>query len=43
MGLAEAKQFARDLRDEAFAALEGFGDSAQRLKELADYIVARSF
>ncbi|AXT46014.1 MULTISPECIES: polyprenyl synthetase family protein [Chromobacterium] len=43
MGLSEAKQFARDLRDEAFAALEGFGDSAQRLKELADYIVARSF
>lgn len=43
MGLAEAKQFARDLHDEAFAALDSFGPAAQRLKELADYIVARSF
>jgi farnesyl diphosphate synthase len=43
MGLAEAKQFARDLREQAFAALEDFGPAADRLKELADYIVARSF
>ena len=43
MGLAEAKQFARDLRAEAFAALDIFGPDADRLKQLADYIVARSF
>ncbi|RQO72977.1 geranyl transferase [Aquitalea sp. FJL05] len=43
MGLAEAKQFAQELCAEAFAALEGFGPDADRLKQLADYIVARSF
>lgn len=43
MGLAEARRFARELRDDAFAALDGFGARADRLKELADYIVARSF
>jgi farnesyl diphosphate synthase len=43
MGISEARRLARDLRDEAFAAVEGFGASAQRLKDLADYIVARSF
>jgi len=43
MGLGEAKQFARDLYDDALAALAPFGDRAERLKQLADYIVARSF
>ncbi|MDF0606097.1 polyprenyl synthetase family protein [Neisseriaceae bacterium TC5R-5] len=43
LGLAQAKNFARELRDDAFSALDGFGNSAQRLKELADYIVVRSF
>jgi farnesyl diphosphate synthase len=43
MGLNEAKQFARELREDAFAALTGFGEAADRLKALADYIVARSF
>ncbi|WP_024303247.1 polyprenyl synthetase family protein [Pseudogulbenkiania sp. MAI-1] len=43
MGLSEARAFARELRDEAFAALDSFGPGAQRLKDLADYIVARSF
>jgi farnesyl diphosphate synthase len=43
MGFAEAKRFAQELREEAFAAIEGFGPSAQRLKDLADYIVDRSF
>lgn len=43
MGLSEAKQFAHDLREDAFAALAGFGEAANRLKALADYIVARSF
>ncbi|GGY20929.1 polyprenyl synthetase family protein [Paludibacterium paludis] len=43
MGLGQARQFARDLRDDAFAALQRFGDDASRLRALADYIVARSF
>ena len=43
MGLGEAKTFARQLREEAFAALEGFGLRAARLGELADNIVVRSF
>jgi farnesyl diphosphate synthase len=43
MGLAEARRFARELRDEGFDALACFGPSAQRLKDLADYIVDRSF
>ena len=43
MGLQEAKQFARELYNDALAALTPFGDKAARLKQLADYIVARSF
>lgn len=43
MGLREAKDYARSLRDDAFDALVPFGDRAQRLRALADYIVARSF
>ena len=43
MGLGEAKAYARDLYDDALAALAPFGDKAARLKQLADYIVARSF
>lgn len=43
MGLGEARQFARDLYDDALAALAPFGSRADRLKQLADYIVARSF
>ncbi|POZ60806.1 polyprenyl synthetase family protein [Chromobacterium alticapitis] len=43
LGLSEAKRMAKDLHDQAFAALDGFGPRAQRLKQLADYIVARSF
>ncbi len=43
MGLGSARQFARDLAADAFAALERFGSDADRLKALASYIVARSF
>ncbi|TDR82008.1 polyprenyl synthetase family protein [Paludibacterium purpuratum] len=43
MGFSEAKRFACELRDDAFAALEDFGPDAQRLRALADYVVARSF
>ena len=43
LGRDRARQVARDLHNKAFAALEGLGNSTQRLKELADYIVDRSF
>ncbi len=43
LGLAEARRMARELRDQAFAALEPFGARAERLRALADYIVVRSF
>jgi farnesyl diphosphate synthase len=43
LGLAEAKKLAADLRAEAKNALASFGDGAQRLYELTDYIAERSF
>ncbi len=43
MGLSEARRFAQELREEAFAALAPFGARADRLRALADYIVARHF
>jgi len=41
MGLARARAFADELRREGLRALEPFGDRAQRLRELTDYIVLR--
>ena len=43
MGLARAKAFAEDLRQQAMKALESFGDRALRLRQLADFIVLRKF
>jgi farnesyl diphosphate synthase len=43
MGVAESRAFAEDLRLQALAALEGFGDRALRLRQLADFIVLRKF
>ena len=43
MGLNEARDYARFLYDDALAALAPFGDKAERLRQLAAYIVARSF
>lgn len=43
LGLAEARSFAADLRDEARAALESFGDRARRLLELCEFIAHRTF
>ena len=43
LGLAEAKRMAESLHNEALAALAPFGDSARRLRELADFIVLRKF
>lgn len=43
MGLSSAKQYARDLYEDAISALSPFGSKAERLRQLAEYIVARSF
>jgi len=43
LGVKEAKQMAADLHREALEALSPFGDSARRLRELADFIVLRTY
>jgi farnesyl diphosphate synthase len=43
LGLAESKAFAEELRQEALKALDGFGEPAVRLRQLADFIVLRKF
>jgi geranylgeranyl diphosphate synthase type II len=43
LGLDGAKRRARELRDIAFSALDNFGESARPLREIAGYIVDRSF
>jgi len=43
LGLDGARLRARELRDLAFSSLEIFGESAQPLREIASYIVDRSF
>jgi farnesyl diphosphate synthase len=42
LGLAAAKERARQLHGEALAALVPLGGRARRLRELADYVVGRS-
>jgi farnesyl diphosphate synthase len=43
LGVAESKRFAEELRHDALQALEGFGERALRLSQLADFIVLRKF
>ena len=43
MGVARARQFAEELRRGAHASLDALGGSAQRLRQLADFIVLRKF
>jgi farnesyl diphosphate synthase len=43
LGLSQSRTFAQELRQEAFKALEGFGECALRLRQLADFIVLRQF
>ena len=43
LGIAESKRFAEELRHEALQALDGFGERAARLRQLADFIVLRKF
>lgn len=41
LGLDGARDYARRLGDEALAALDGFGEEADRLREVARFVVAR--
>ncbi len=43
LGLEDARERARELRGLAFSALEVFDDTARPLREIASYIVDRSF
>ena len=43
MGISRAKEFAEELRQAAMKSLEGFGERASRLRQLADFIVLRKF
>jgi farnesyl diphosphate synthase len=43
MGVARARQFAEELRCGAHAALETLDERAQRLRQLADFVVLRKF
>ena len=43
LGIAESRKLATELREDALAALDVFGASARRLRELADFIVLRKF
>lgn len=41
LGLARSRELAEELRLDALSALSGFGPRAERLRQLADYIVLR--
>ncbi len=43
LGVTESRRFAEELRHDALHALEGFGERALRLRQLADFIVLRKF
>jgi len=43
MGASRAREFARELREQALGALAAFGERALRLTQLADFIVLRKF
>ncbi len=43
LGVQAAKQMAKELHRDALDALQGFGERALRLHELADFIVTRKF
>jgi farnesyl diphosphate synthase len=43
LGAAAAKKMAAELHSEALESLSEFGDKAQRLRELADFIVMRKY
>ena len=43
LGLDKARQLAADLRSEALASIAPFGHGANRLAELANFVIQRAF
>jgi farnesyl diphosphate synthase len=43
LGAARARELAQELRADAHAALAGLGAPAERLRQLADFVVERTF
>lgn len=43
LGVARARELAQELRTDAYAALIDLGEPAQRLRQLADFVVERKF
>ena len=43
LGVARARELAQELRADAHAALAGLGGPAERLRQLADFVVERTF
>lgn len=43
MGISAAQEFAKELIDKALSALSGFDSKADRLRQIADFIVARTY
>ena len=43
LGIKQAKEMAQDLHRSALEALEGFGERAERLRQMTDFIVQRQF
>ena len=43
LGARQAKEMARELYDFALSALAGFGERADRLRQMADFVVQRQF
>jgi farnesyl diphosphate synthase len=41
LGLARSRELAEELRADALSALSGFGPEAERLRQLADYVILR--
>ena len=43
LGVKQARELAEQLRQDAYQALETFGKTAARLRQLTDYIIQREF
>jgi farnesyl diphosphate synthase len=41
MGLENAKSYAQQLHDQAFQALEYFGDNAKELNQISQFLLSR--
>ncbi len=43
LGVSRARELAEELRRDAYQALEGFGSTAKRLRQVTDFIIQREF